>query len=205
MVNRILWGQYKAIAQDTVAALQQSNVQHLLQISCAYGEIIPWVARDSGAGQITLLDVAPIQLACAEEKLAKVNALERVELLQANAEHLPFENNQFDGGLLFFLLHELPPVARQNVLKEALRCCSQHLVIADYAEKTDRHWFHNRWPFRGVFESLEPCLGAFWQTDLFNEIESVAAALGKKVRLTRQKSYFAGFYRLWHLTLDGND
>ncbi len=43
------------------------------------------------------------------------------QLLQANAESLPYVDNYFHGVSSVFLFHELPAPARQNVINECFR------------------------------------------------------------------------------------
>nr|AQX44803.1 generic methyl-transferase [Paulinella micropora] len=55
------------------------------------------------------------------------------QLVQANAERIPFANNSIEGVSCVFLLHELPTEVRQNVLNECFRVLkpSGILVLAD--------------------------------------------------------------------------
>jgi len=203
VINRILWGQYHRIAEATVRLLAQETVGHLLQISCAYGDIIPVVAQGAGADRITLLDVASIQLERARCKLVEVNKTS-VQLLRANAENLPVATASVDTVLLFFLLHELPEQARCSALSEALRVLRSggRLLIADYAQRARSHPFHRRPLWRNLFEYLEPFLGDFWSCDVHRQLEGIAAIAGQSVRLEYRQEFWGGFYRLWSVRLE---
>ena len=61
------------------------------------------------------------------------------QLVQANAEELPYLDNYFHGLTSVFLFHELPAAARQNVINEAYRVLQPGgvLVICDSMQASD--------------------------------------------------------------------
>jgi len=201
IVNRILWGQYHAIARDTVNILADQPIQSMAEISCAYGEIIPLVGTESNAEKIYLFDVAPIQLRQAEKKIKQSQCEEKFCIFQADAESIPLDDNSVDTSLLFFLMHELPEDVCNRVQAEALRITRPggRIIIADYGCFTSSHWFHRMSIFRAIFETLEPFLGAFWRRDLLAEFEQASVKCNKQVELTHQQAYWHKFYRLWSL------
>ncbi len=203
MVNRILWGQYHKIAQDTVELLAKESDYLLAQISCAYGEIIPKVGAESHAKNVHLFDVSPIQLQQARKKITKNHTSELFNVFEADAENIPLADNSVDTSLIFFLLHELPVNVRSNVMKEALRITKPggRIIIADYAPKTTTHWFHRLSFFRGIFEGLEPFLGNFWRSNLPEELSTAAHAFDKELVQNSEKFYWHKFYRLLDFTV----
>ena len=64
---------------------------------------------------------------------------ELVQLIQGNAEKMPFLNDSFHAITCVFLFHELPNQARQNVIAECARILKPNgiLVIADSIQMTD--------------------------------------------------------------------
>jgi len=204
MVNRILWGQYHKIANDTVKLLATESDYSIAEISCAYGEIIPKVGAESNAKNIYLFDVAPIQLKQAKNKIELNHTKEKFTIFEANAEKIPLETNSVDTSLLFFLLHELPPSVRHNALNEACRITKPggRIVIADYAPITKSHWFHKIFFFRKIFETLEPFLGIFWRTNLPKLLETTANTQGKSIKQKNEKYYWHRFYRLLEFSVE---
>ncbi len=68
---------------------------------------------------------------------------ELVQLVQGNAENMPFKKNNFDALTCVFLLHELPRNARQNVLNECFRITRPGgtLILADSIQISDSPQF----------------------------------------------------------------
>jgi ubiquinone/menaquinone biosynthesis C-methylase UbiE len=91
----------------------------LIDLGCGFGKlVIPYAQVNPGAR------VVGVDLSAPCLRLAHLRALEAgVEALwlQANAEHVPLEDGSFDGAVSYWLFHELPQQAAQNVLAEAYR------------------------------------------------------------------------------------
>ncbi len=64
---------------------------------------------------------------------------EHVQLIRGNAEELPFSSNSLQGVTCVFLLHELPQMARQNVLNECFRVLEPGgvFILADSIQLAD--------------------------------------------------------------------
>jgi len=209
MVNRILWGQYHKIAQDTVDLFSSENKfvntkQKVAGISCAYGEFFPKLAVHDNVEQLYLFDIAPIQLTQIQKKIPAQILANKCQLFLSNAEQISIANQCVDSAVLFFLLHELPVFSRANVLSETIRITKSggRIIIADYAENQDKHFFNRVKIFNSIFEKLEPFLGDFWQCDLIAELSAQAKRHGRKVTMTSERYYFNRFYRLLEFTLE---
>ncbi len=61
-------------------------------------------------------DLSPAYLRKANQLLSEIPG-ELPQLLQANAEELPYRDSYFHGVTCIFLFHELPPVVRQRVIE----------------------------------------------------------------------------------------
>ena len=68
---------------------------------------------------------------------------EYAQLIRGNAEKMPFKNESMQAVTCVFLLHELPPVARQNVLNECWRILEPGgiLILADSIQLEDSPQF----------------------------------------------------------------
>lgn len=200
MVNRILWGQYHQIAQNTVEILTQDASQKIAGVSCAYGEFFPLLSQDSNVEKLYLFDVMPAQLAKIESKVAN----DKCELIIGNAEQAPIQTQVVDSSVLFFLLHELPTQVRANVLFEVIRMTKKagRIVIADYAPKYQEHIFHRNKFLSSIFERLEPCLASFWRQDICEELARQATSQGREVKLVTKQYYFNQFYQLYEFSVN---
>ncbi|MBL4899939.1 MAG: class I SAM-dependent methyltransferase [Colwellia sp.] len=203
IVNRILWGQYHKIAQDAVDLFSSENAlvdtkQIVAGVSCAYGEFFPKLAAHDNVNQLYLFDIAPIQLTQIQKKIPAQVRDKKCQLFLSNAEQISIANQCVDSAVLFFLLHELPVCSRANVLSETIRITKSggRIIIADYAENQDKHFFNRVNLFNLVFEKLEPFLGDFWRCDLIDELSEQAKRHGRKITMTSERYYFNRFYRL---------
>jgi len=209
IVNRILWVQYHKIAQDAVNLFSSENdlvnsKQTVAGISCAYGEFFPKLAAHKNVEQLCLFDIAPIQLKQIENKIPEQTLADKCQLFISNAEQIAMADQCADSSVLFFLLHELPVFSRANVLSETIRVTKSggRIVIADYAENHDRHFFNRIGMFNSIFEKLEPFLGDFWRCDLMAELSEQASRHGRKVTLKSEQYYFNRFYRLLEFSVE---
>jgi ubiquinone/menaquinone biosynthesis C-methylase UbiE len=203
MVNRILWGQYHKIAKDTVNLFSPENelvdvMQRVAGISCAYGEFFPKLVQHENVDKLFLFDVAPIQLSQMQKKIPVQELTKKCQLFLSNAEQISIANQSVDSSVMFFLLHELPVLARANVISEAIRITKPggRIIIADYAENKEEHFFHRVKIFNSVFEKLEPFLANFWHCDLNAELSEQAKHQGRRISLISEHYYFTHFYRL---------
>ncbi|PCI58797.1 MAG: hypothetical protein COB35_12995 [Gammaproteobacteria bacterium] len=204
IVNQILWGQYHAIAQNAVETITQQYQQKVAAISCAYGGFFPKLAHHHHIENLFMFDVVPIQIKRMQQKFKKNNLKDKGHFFLGNAEQIALQSGQVDSTILYFLLHELPPKARANVLFEAIRIVKPkgRLIIADYAPFGRQHLFHRNKLLRGVFETLEPFLGDFWRCDLLAELTQQAKLQGRTLLIKSEKSYWRQFYRLLELTIE---
>jgi ubiquinone/menaquinone biosynthesis C-methylase UbiE len=204
MVNRILWGQYHAIAQDAVTMISQVANQTVAGVSCAYGEFFPKLAEQEAIENLCLFDIAPIQIKQMQKKIPSTTAKAKCHFFLSDAEKIALANESVDTSVLFFLLHELPSSHRANVLAQTIQVTKAggRVVIADYGQSTKGHTFHKNKIFSSVFEKMEPFLANFWRCDLLAELNEQAEKQGRTIKLTNEKYYFNRFYRLLEFVVE---
>lgn len=164
LVNLILWGNYGRLRDAVLAELGQSSAPSVLQIACVYGDFTRRLVSQLGtAGRLEVVDVAPIQLANLQRKLA-VDGRLRLSLQDASA--LCFAGASFDSTVLFFLLHEQPAGVRAATLAEAVRVTRPggRIVIVDYHRPVASHPL--RYLMRGVLHALEPFALDLWRQEI---------------------------------------
>ncbi len=197
IINAILFGQYKKLSQRALLGCIKSRPRgRMLQLSCAYGSITPSLIKAMD-GDIHLIDVAEIQIEAVQKKLTGRDN-RRLHCVRMNAEYLAYGSDLFSTVLIFFLLHELPPGARERSIIEAIRVLKPggRLVIAEYGACPKRHFLW-RFPLtRYLFHRLEPFLESFWKVELMEILDKHARDQGKAVRQIDEFLCFSGFYRV---------
>lgn len=194
IINTILFGNYRRIMNETRRLMDAPNAGKTLQIAAVYGELTATLAAD--VDELHLAEIAPVQIRAAERKLEAAGL--KANVARMNAERLEYDRQSFDTALIFLLLHEMPPQARRNSLREALRVIRSggRLVIAEYGELRRRHFFHRFAPVRWILTTAEPFLGVFWNENLVETLNACAAEEGREVELDEQVDIFGGFYRV---------
>lgn len=193
IINAILFGQYEKLMRLTLAQIECRSDLRLLQLTCVYGKLTPQLVQRCGNG-IDLCDVAGAQLRLAQRKVDG-----HVRLARMNAEQLAYASDSFDQLVLFFLFHELPPEARQNVYAEMARVVKPggSLLITEYGHTPARHPLYWFWPTRWVLAKLEPFLPGFWQEDVTAKLEEALRRQSKRLTgAPHVKHCFGGFYRV---------
>lgn len=103
--------------------------------------------------------------------VARVNDVSGVEFIHANAEAIPLHDAHIDCVAVSFVMHELPPTARANVLAEIHRILRPNgtVVILDLDPFRLVEYFPNPWR-RWAFEATEPHISAYYGAHLDKEL-----------------------------------
>ncbi|MBD0337161.1 MAG: methyltransferase domain-containing protein, partial [Cyanobacteria bacterium Co-bin13] len=103
-----------------LTALSPSGSGKVLDIACGTGRTLSLIRETLPKASLYGVDLSPAYLRKANQTLSQKPSV-LPQLVQANAESLPFVDNYFEATVSVFLFHELPAVARQNVINEAFR------------------------------------------------------------------------------------
>ncbi|MCX4029802.1 methyltransferase domain-containing protein [Endozoicomonas sp. SM1973] len=163
VVRSILFGNYNHLKSKVVSAIDSRN-SDVLQIAAVYGDISQEIARKiQPNGSLHIIDVAPIQLANLQTKMAYY---ENFYLYHRDSTDLGFPSNSFDTVLLFFLLHEQPDLVKSATLAEACRVLKPggKLIIIDYHKPVN--WHPCKWVLMPVLRLLEPYALSLWKQPL---------------------------------------
>jgi ubiquinone/menaquinone biosynthesis C-methylase UbiE len=122
-------GSADAMRRRILAPLKQ-GIQNLSQISphqvkildvaCGTGRTLKLIRGMLPQASLHGTDLSPAYLRKANQLLSQ-DAGVLPQLLQANAEELPYSDRYFHAVTSVFLFHELPPQARQNVIDQCFR------------------------------------------------------------------------------------
>ena len=201
IINTILFGQYNVLLSKTLAQIDKQENARLLQLTCVYGQLTPSLLGHI-KNNLHLCDIADGQLRLAKSKTAKFN--EHCHLIRMNAESLAYANDTFDQVIVFFLLHELPHQARQNVYNEIARVVKPNgsVLITEYAALPNQHWLYKFLLTRQILCYLEPFLLDFWREDVVEKLRMALQVKNKNLLGEPHIEYcFGKFYRVMHITL----
>ncbi len=195
IINAILFGQYRKLMGATMARLKLADHQNTLQLTCVYGELTPKLIETVSPAPLHITDAALVQLELAKSKASKENSLLATRM---NAEQLGYKDDSFTTVVLFFLLHEMPPEARINVLGECMRVipAGGTLLVTEYAPLPTSHIIYRFPPSRWLITKLEPFLDSFWREDVGALLNEHGKAYGKMARTSSDERIFANFYRV---------
>jgi ubiquinone/menaquinone biosynthesis C-methylase UbiE len=126
------------------AGLQQgfptvpAKQQRVLDIACGTGRTLRAIRAALPQASLYGTDLSPAYLRKANELLSQIPG-ELPQLLQANAEELPYLDDYFHAITCVFLFHELPAKVRQNVIDRAFRTLQPGgtFIICDSIQLSD--------------------------------------------------------------------
>lgn len=96
LLNRILsMGIDVQWRKKVVKAVQKTQPQRVLDIATGTGDLAIQIAKATDA-KITGFDLSAGMLEVGKKKIAKENLSDRIEMIQGDAEKMPFENDTFD-------------------------------------------------------------------------------------------------------------
>jgi len=155
---------------DTSSSPQPRKV---LDIACGTGNSLTLINQAIPQAALYGVDLSPAYIRKASENLANVKGNVPAQLIQANAEALPFVDEFFEATTSTFLFHELPADARQNVIDEAFRVTKPGgiFVICDSVQAMDSPEFE---PLMENFPAMfhEPYYRNYIGDDLVERLEN---------------------------------
>ncbi|TAF07049.1 MAG: class I SAM-dependent methyltransferase [Nostocales cyanobacterium] len=110
----------------------------ILDVACGTGRTLKLMRTAMPQVSLFGTDLSPAYLRKANQLLSQ-NPGELPQLLQANAEELPYRDNYFHAVTSVFLFHELPAAVRQQVIEQCFRVTKPGgvLIICDSIQMSD--------------------------------------------------------------------
>jgi SAM-dependent methyltransferase len=184
VVQAILWGNAQRLVDDALAEVKPGD--RVFQPAAVYGSFSRQLAELIGRnGRLDVRDVAPLQVARTQRKLA---GLPQAHVACRNA--VDPEPREFDAVTCFFLLHEVPDDVKVQVVQAVL----QMVRPGGKAIFIDYHRPHRWHPLKPVmlfvFAWLEPFAKAMWS----REIKDLAGTPGASFRWSKS-TRFMGLYQ----------
>ncbi len=110
----------------------------VLDLACGTGRTLKSIRKTLPQISLFGVDLSPTYLRKANKLLSQIPG-ELPQLLQANAEELPYLDNYFHAVTSVFLFHELPAPVRQSVVEECFRVTKPGgtFIICDSIQMSD--------------------------------------------------------------------
>lgn len=166
VIAAILLFQYDRLVSLITNGLRRMDLRgkQVLITSCAFGNVMPRVAKAAGragARRVQVVDIIENELLHAQEKMQDLAEQMSFHRLDATALDLP--DASVDANVVFFLLHELPHHLKEEVLKNACRVLAPggKLFLAEFHRPHLRVLRVLSWAYFKVFEPLGLAL---WST-----------------------------------------
>ncbi len=134
MRRRILAPLKTALAQWQISPQQIK----ILDVACGTGRTLKMIRHLCPEASLHGIDLSIYYLRRAQQFLTQKPG-EFTQLIEGNAEKLPYINDYFHSLTSVFLFHELPPQARQRVIEECFRVLKPGgtLILCDSIQKED--------------------------------------------------------------------
>ncbi len=161
---------------------------NVLDVACGTGRTLKFLRATLPKASLFGVDLSPAYLRKAKKLFSK-NPEELPQLVQANAENLPYPDNYFHGISSVFLFHELPPAARQRIIEECFRVTKPGGVftICDSMQLLDSPEFEvSMENFMAMFH--EPYYRNYITDNLVERLEKAG------FKQVENKNYFASKY-----------
>jgi ubiquinone/menaquinone biosynthesis C-methylase UbiE len=144
-VELLFNGSADAMRRRTIAPLKRGLAQlgradrqlRILDVACGTGRQLRMLRGALPEASLHGVDLSAAYLRKASELLSQGGGMP--QLIQANAEQLPYQDGYFQGLSCVFLFHELPGPVRQTVINEAARVLEPGgtIVICDSLQAND--------------------------------------------------------------------
>jgi ubiquinone/menaquinone biosynthesis C-methylase UbiE len=143
----------------------------ILDVACGTGRTLQLLRAMLPEASLYGVDLSPAYLRKASQWLSR-NPVEVPQLVQANAEELPYQANYFHGITCVFLFHELPGPVRQKIIQECFRVLQPGgvFVICDSIQMDSPEFLPLMENFPVSFH--EPFYRDYIQDDLVKRLEA---------------------------------
>ena len=191
-------GRQDAMQRTALGPLVSEKPKKILEVACGTGRFMTFV-RDNlpTETEYTAVDLSPFYLEAArenDEEWRKVRGKQNgqtispARLVQAQAENLPFEDNEFDAVVCVYLFHELPREARAKAASEMARVVKPggRVVFTDSCQKGDRPVYD---AILGNFERMnEPYYRDYTEDNLCKHFEDAGLDCATKTVCSSTKT-----------------
>lgn len=191
-------GRQDAMQRTALGPLVSEQPKKVLEVACGTGRFMTFV-RDNLPieTEYTAVDLSPFYLEAAREnddEWRKVRSKQTggtvapARLVQAKAEKLPFDDNEFDAVVCVYLFHELPREVRAQAASEMARVVKPggRVIFTDSCQRGDRPVYD---AYLGNFERMnEPYYVDYTEDNLYKHFEDAGLECATKTVCSSTKT-----------------
>ena len=172
----------KGVRRATVEMSGAQPGDRVLDVCTGTGDLALEFARR--CDDVVGIDLSPEMLAVAQRK----DREGKVRFLRMDATKLDFADKEFDVSAISLALHDMPPEAREETLRELARVTRKRIVIVDYNP-----------PSNPILRAIYIALVSLWESKYFPEFarsdfKGLLARCGLRVKA--EKTTWLGFLRI---------
>jgi demethylmenaquinone methyltransferase/2-methoxy-6-polyprenyl-1,4-benzoquinol methylase len=140
MNDLMSFGIHRLWKRHAISHCQIRPHHHVLDLASGTGDLAISISALLSTGKITLSDINASMLAEAKRRLLDNGIIENAEVVQANAESLPFSDNTYDRAIMAFGLRNV--THKDKVLSEIYRVLKPggRMIILEFSHPT-HEWF----------------------------------------------------------------
>ncbi len=148
--------------KKAIRELQISQPQHILDVATGTADVAIALAKTLQPKQVIGLDIAAEMLDIGRKKVKQQDLSEVVELIDGDAENLPFENNTFDAVTVAFGVRNFENLlAGMNEIQRVLKPNGK-LVVLEFSKP---RLFPLKQLFQFYFKYILPFIGKITSKD----------------------------------------
>ncbi|MBN9286441.1 MAG: bifunctional demethylmenaquinone methyltransferase/2-methoxy-6-polyprenyl-1,4-benzoquinol methylase [Gammaproteobacteria bacterium 39-13] len=131
-------GIHRLWKRHAIALAQIRPNQHVLDLAAGTGDLTRLIVpKVTASGQVTLSDINMSMLAQAKIRLTDEGIFDNIRIVQADAQHLPFNTNTFDRIIMGFGLRNV--TFKEKALQSMYRVLKPggHIIILEFSHPTN--------------------------------------------------------------------
>ncbi len=176
------------------SVIPPGKYEKILDMGCGIGQKTIPMADAFPDAEVHAIDLGAPMVRYAHKRAERLGR--RIHFSQQNVEATNFADNMFDLVVSTILLHEIPPSAIRNMLKESFRVLKPgglvaHLDLPPYNQQSVYNAFLMDWDTRN---NGEPYWHAFHELDLVAEYEAAGFKNIREITAESKWSGNSGFY-----------
>jgi demethylmenaquinone methyltransferase/2-methoxy-6-polyprenyl-1,4-benzoquinol methylase len=141
MNDLMSFGIHRLWKRHAISLCQIRKGQHVLDLAAGTGDLSLLIApKVTRTGKITLCDINDNMLANAKTRLIDNGIVENIQIVQANAENLPFAPNTFDRIVMGFGLRNVTDKQKALTSMYSVLKPGGILIVLEFSHPTNPHF-----------------------------------------------------------------